>query len=86
MLRILQITLLRIPPTSSVCGGVTKIKSNQIRFYSQPKNDLQNWIESLDEAQRKRIRFVQNEVKKIFKIEFIEKIAHFLHHEKYKKL
>lgn len=45
---------------------VAKYPANieQFRFYSS-KFDVNTWIETLDEAQQKRIRFVLNEVKSV---------------------
>lgn len=41
-----------------------QISGIQCRMYSK-QFDVQQWAETLDEAQQKRIRFIQNEVRPI---------------------
>lgn len=53
------------PTQRSTCVIKYRINGIQSRMYS--KNvDVQRWIKTLDEAQQKRIRFIQNEVRPIF--------------------
>lgn len=65
MLRMIRFAVFqtRILPTGCI-NSVSKfpLQIDQNRCYSMPKQDVDTWIKSLDEAQQKRIKFLQNEV------------------------
>lgn len=62
MLR-MSIVLPLFSKTSNFIKCATNLQStNLIRFYSKKDDEINGWLQTLDEAQQKRIRFIQNEV------------------------
>lgn len=62
MLRMMSRALFHPQISTGYANSVVKCPF-QIRCYSQPKQNIEDWVNTLDEAQQKRIRYIQNEVK-----------------------
>lgn len=61
MIRFLRSSILSTNQVRKKCEN-SLFQLNCVRLYSQTF-DVNVWLESLDEAQQKRIKFIQNEVK-----------------------
>lgn len=66
MIRIIRSSFLPLIQSKSHTAGFMNTNNSpfnikRIRFYSS-NFDVNTWVDTLDEAQQKRVRFVQNEV------------------------
>ncbi|XP_055309685.1 mitochondrial ribonuclease P protein 1 homolog [Sitodiplosis mosellana] len=65
MLRMMQRTLFQPRLPAGCINTVVKkfpFQIGQVRCYSLPDENVESWVKTLDEAQQKRVRYIQNEL------------------------